>query len=273
MQRWRKGLSATRHWRRRAGHRLAGVAALVLTCAGCGGGRLDANLCPRDASPARATVLLLDTSDPLTPKHGAELRRLVDELQDQAGEFPVAPGERLVVYAIAEDLAAIEPLLQVCNPGVHPDNWGWWEEISRGRAIDLHHWGRFKERVEALFAHVGDQLAQPSSPIIETLGVIVPRYASSLRHAASSKAEPTHLILFSDLLQHSPALSHYGEYPDGDANTVPLSALRTNLANVDVSIYRLSRERDSRWQTPEHYHWWKHFVRASGGRVVWMEPL
>ena len=251
------------------------TALLALCCVGCGQALLDENLCPRDREPSRNTVLLLDTSDPLSVKHRAELQRLVSELQSQTAELQVAAGEALIVYELGSDLDALAPVLQVCNPGEHPDQWEWWQELTRGRAIDLQRWRRFREAVEGLFDQIETETAQSSSPLIETLGVIVPRHAPSAREAASGAGGHTHLILFSDLLQHSEALSHYGVYPAAEEirNTPRLRALQTDLTGIDVSLFRLGRSRDARWQTPDHYFWWTHLVRSFGGRVVWQQPI
>lgn len=259
--------------------RLCMATALVLLCTSCGTScgqaRLDENLCPRDVRPPRNTVLLLDTSDPISPKHRAELHRLVNELQSPTAELRVAPGEALIVYELGANLDALEPVLKVCNPGEHPNQWGWWQELTRGRAIDLQRWQRFQDAVEGLFVQMQTQAAQSSSPLLETLGVIVPRHAPSAREAAARDGGHTHLILFSDLLQNSGGLSHYGAYPAGkDACDTPLlRALRTDLTGIDVSLFRLERPRDKRWQTGDHYYWWTHLARCLGGRVVWQQSI
>ena len=251
------------------------VVLLLLLCAGCGQARLDENLCTRDGHPPRHTVLLLDTSDPLSPKHRAELRRLVNELQSATAALRVAPGEALIVYELGTDLGAIAPVLKVCNPGEHPDQWEWWQELTRGRAIDLQRWRRFREAIEDLFVQVETETSRSSSPLIETLGVIVPRHAPSAREKGSNDGGHTHLILFSDLLQHSKALSHYGPYPAGEEvrKTPGLRALQTDLTGIDVSLFRLERSGDAHWQTREHYFWWTHLVHDLGGRVEWQESI
>ena len=85
----------------------------------------------------------------------------------------------------------------------------------------------------------------------------------------------THLIIFSDLLQHSRSLSHYGPYPEAAAvkETAQLRHLQTDLSLVEVSLYRLERKRDARWQTTEHYYWWTKLVQALGGRVIHQESV
>ena len=252
----------------------------VLTSAfivGCNRPRLDENLCPIGQPVGRNTILLLDTSDRLTVKHRAELRRLVTELQAPSGSqrFHVAPGDALIVYELTPDLAALEPVIKVCNPGDRPDDWGWRQELTQGKQIALRQWQRFRDSVEPLFAHVQSDAVQSRSPIIETLGVIVPRHAPSRRTLASTDGGHTHLIVFSDLLQHSDALSHYGPYPPGAAvrKTAGLRHLQTDLTGVDVSLFRLERSQNARWQTRDHYYWWTELIEAFGGRVVWQESM
>ncbi len=236
---------------------------------------LDENLCPVNTRPSRQTVMLLDTSDPLTPKHQAELERLVADLQQPKSEdFYVAPGQALVVYRLAADWQNLMPVIEVCNPGDRPDDWNWKKGLTQGKVFALHNWKRFEDRIKKLYP---DESAKTMrlSPILENLGVIVPRHAPSKRSPSAGGADQVHLILFSDLLQHSDLLSHYGAYPK--ANTLPtipkLRELITDLTHVKVSLFRLERSKYSRWQTRDHYYWWTHLVRAFKGEVRWQESL
>ena len=240
---------------------------------GCEVTRLDADLCPRDAAPPRTTVLLLDTSDPLTPKQREVFAQLVREMQNPAGasDFRIAPGEALVVYELASDLDNVAPVLRVCNPGDRPDDWGIKEELTQGRLIAQRQWQNFLDRVEPIFAERTGE-PQPSSPILEFLSVIVPRHAPSARMAGTSR---THLVIYSDLLQHSDTLSHYGPYPAAaDVSQTPgMRQLNVDLAQVEVSLYRLERERDARWQTADHYYWWTKLMQAFGGKIIWQQSV
>ena len=237
---------------------------------GCEPTRLDEDLCPVGVPLARQTLLLVDTSDPLTAKHREVLRRLVSETQDTS-----TTGEALVVYKLSRDTEAIKPVLRVCNPGGNPEEWSWRDDLTAGKAIAERRWRMFIDRVEPLFPEAqGDP--QPRSPILETLGVVVPRHVPSRRRQDGLQTVArTHLILYSDLLQHSPALSHYGPYLPADAikSTPALRHLQTDLSGVEVSLYRLERARDSRWQTADHYYWWTELVAALGGQVIWQESV
>ena len=245
---------------------------------GCGPQPLDANLCPRDTPVPRTTVLLLDTSDPLSAKHEEELERIVQELQSPNAAFEgfsVGTGEALVVYEMKEDLRQLEPQLVVCNPGKHPNKWGWQQELTQGKQIALRKWRRFNDAVKPLFDR-GHQDPLARSPIIETLGVILPRHSPSKRRNESVNKKPTHIIIFSDLLQHSEALSHYRSYPSAEQvrKTEGLRSIQTNLSGVDVSLFRLERPHpDGRLQSAEHFYWWTELIEDFGGRIIYQDSI
>ncbi len=240
--------------------------------------RLDENLCAIGRPPTGSTILLLDTSDPLSPQHQAELNRLLREMNpefqvEEGADFFVAPGEELVVYELIEDLGALEPSMTLCNPGINPNAREGWRDLVEGRAIAERRWQMFDSRIQELFA-MEESPPRSSSPLIEALGVIVPRHVTSDRSLAM-EARPVHLILYSDLLQHSESLSHYGAYPPANEvlTTSALRHLGTSLGGVEVSIFRLERSRDSRWQSVDHYYWWTELVQEFGGQVIRQESI
>ncbi len=245
---------------------------------GCSQPRLDENFCPIDEAPPRTTVLLLDTSDPLSPEHQSALRRLVSEMYsletpNPSSDLYIAPGERMVVFELAEDVSSLEPALVLCTPGQHPSDWPWWRQLIEGRAIALSRWQVLGETLDAMFTQDATP-SQSTSPIIEAIGVIVPRYATS-RRSRSEESTPVHLVLYSDLLQHSNSLTHYGAYEQADEikTTATTRHLATDLTGVEVSIYRLERARDARWQTVDHYYWWPMLVQEFDGRVIYQESI
>ena len=257
------------------------VLAMGVVCSvalvGCGQ-RLDENLCPIGEAPRRTTVLLLDTSDALSPEHEAVRDRLLRELYSldspgRTSDLYVGDGGRLVVYELAEDIRGLTAVEELCAPGQHPSAWPWWRGLIEGRAIMLSRWRLARERIEALFDEE-PPLPLSSSPIIEAIGAIMPRHVRS-ELSADGESEQVHLILFSDLLQNSDSLSHYGPYLDADAikTTTGTRHLATNLAGVEVSIYRLERARDARWQTVDHYYWWTMLIQDFGGQVIYQESI
>lgn len=254
---------------------LALALSAALASAMCGAPRIDDDLCPADQPPSRTTVLLLDTSDPLTPKLREELQRLLGELTGYTGRakdgFLIAPGEALIVYELPQDLSAVTPVIRVCNPGGDPDDWNVRDGLTKGQQIAIRRWKRFVAAVEPLFDGATAP-PKPQSPIIETLGVIVPRHATSQRNS-DADAPPVHLILYSDLLQHSDHLSHYGSYPSPADVKKNLRHLQTDLSGVEVSLYRLERINDMHWQTADHYYWWTRLIQEFGGKVIHQESI
>ena len=252
----------------------------VLLLQSCQPVRLDENLCPRNVPVSRTTVLLLDTSDPLSPKHEEELARIVREIQtanDGNNDLRVAPGEALVVYQLPEDLRTLEPVFRVCNPGNHPSNWGWKQELTQGKQIALRQWQKFQDALVPLFESETPTQSKLQSPILETLGILVPRYSSSKRSSSNSlDAKSTHIILFSDLLQHSDTLSHYGPYPapKNIRQDAGLRTLFTDLSDTEISLYRLERPLPAgRWQSRDHYYWWTELIRAFGGELIYQDSI
>ena len=240
---------------------------------------LDDDLCPRDSESRGHTILLLDTSDPLDSRHRAELQRLVREMQ-YAGNGPgtecvyIPPREALVVYELTRDVDNLTPKLRVCNPGDNPDDWDWKDELTKGRVFAALKWTAFQEKVEALFPEK-NTTEQSESLILENLAVIIPRHAPSARQHSEADARRTRLIVFSDLLQNSANLSHYRTYPGSETlknGTLP-KALKTDLTGVDVSLFRLGRDRYARHQTRDHYYWWTEWVRSANGTICWQQDI
>ena len=136
----------------------------------------DDRLCPKVAGPVGATVLLLDTSDPLTPKHRAELERLAGQIaSERAGRMGIAPGELLAVYELTQDPGAPKQLLEVCRPFKNPKDRTWRDDIHRGRRFHERDWERFED---ALAGGFPDRYSapQPTSPLLETIAVLAPRH-------------------------------------------------------------------------------------------------
>ena len=242
--------------------------------------KLDENLCPVNNQPMRQTVLLIDTSDPLSPKHHEELKRLVRELQEPSStpnseHFYVAPGEALIVYELTADWRNLKSYIKVCNPGNNPqEDWDWKKDLTQGKSFASRNWKHFEEKIKEIFPSESSE-EMPHSPILESLSVIVPRHVPSKRNLPPGGVSHTHLILFSDLLQNSELLSHYESYPKAKdfLRTLRLRELKTDLTRVDVSIFRLERSKYSRWQTTDHFFWWSKLVREFEGTVRWQDAI
>ncbi|MCY4219205.1 MAG: hypothetical protein OXE56_08055 [Gammaproteobacteria bacterium] len=234
---------------------------------------LDDRLCPKKDGPKGATVLLLDTSDPLTPKHTEELRRLASQISSEDTTKPggnaknslgIQPQELLAVYELSQNPGSPSELIEVCRPSKSPDNRDWRDDIRRGRRFYEREWESFEKELENIFPKTEGR-PQPSSPILETITVLSARYASGKRGNSQFK---THLIVFSDLMQHTSRLSHYKTYPEAKVMRQFFPDLLTDLTDVSVSLFRLERPEYSKFQDENHYYWWTELVIEQGGKVV-----
>ena len=233
---------------------------------------LDAQGCPKKSGPSREAVVLIDASDPLSDKHKAELGRILREMTSPSasgrhGSLAVREGERVTFYLLNSAGTPGAPIAQICNPGGNPEERQATEAFTEGGMITRWRWEQFVKVIESLFPAAEGE-AQPQSPILETIAVIIPSHASSRR--AEKDAKPTHLIVISDLLQHTGKLSHYRSYPAPESLGAELS---TDLSRVEVSLFRLEREKYAKYQTPEHYYWWRDWVEEMEGRVAWQQAL
>ena len=236
------------------------------------GEELDSQGCPKESGPTREVVLIIDTSDPLNEKHKAELERVMREMTEPGASgrhdrLAVRKGERLNIYLLGTDVSPTIPVAEICNPGGNPQERGILDDLTTGKLITNWRWEQFVKVTQDLFP-VQESEPHPTSPILETISVVTARHAPSSR--ALDDVEPTHLIVISDLLQHTDKLSQYSTYPT--PNTLR-GELSTDLSNVVVSLFRLERDKYREFQTPEHYYWWADWVEAMGGRVVWQQAL
>jgi hypothetical protein len=85
--------------------------------------------------------------------------------------------------------------------------------------------------------------------------------------------------LISDLVQHSPALSHLRTNPDFDqlSRNSNWASLRPDLRGAEVEILYVLRpsavRNSSAVQTRGHQEFWNQLVAASGGRVTEFTPF
>ena len=230
----------------------------------------DDRLCPKTTGPVGATVLLLDTSDPLTPKHRAELERLAGQIaSERAGRMGIVPGELLAVYELTQDSGAPKQLIEVCRPFKNPKNRTWRDDIHQGRIYAERDWERFEDALAGGFPG-RDSEPQPTSPLLETIAVLAARYVPGKR---GDERFRVHLVVFSDLLQHSPQFSHYGPYPEAKDMRHRARHLLTDLTGAQVSLFRLERSKYAKWQTERHYYWWTELVQEQGGQIEWQESI
>ena len=228
-------------------------------------------LCPKVTGPIGATVLLLDTSDPLTPKHRAELERLAGQIaSENVGRIGIAPGEILAVYEMTQDPGAPKQLIEVCRPLKNPKDRTWRDDIHQGRRFAERDWERFEDALADAFPEHESE-PQPTSPLLETIAVLAARHVPGKRGDDQFKV---HLVVFSDLLQHTSRFSHHGPYPDA---MVMRQSSRDLLTGSDGRAGEpLPGSNGPNTQIGRaicHYYWWTELVQEQGGQIEWQDSI
>lgn len=243
-------------------------------------------LCPR-GGPSSRTVLLLDVSDPLGTRQRAALDTLLSDLRNpltseaemSAAGLPggvryVEPYAQLVAYSLDVEESELEPFLRICNPG-NPEEMTIEGKLTTSKRRMAARWDNFEERIQEAFAGETGSEGLPNSPLLEALAFIVQREASSTALRATGNHTPLRVIIFSDMVQHSQALSHFRELPDWDVfeRSPQYATLRSELSAIEVVIYYLQSQQYGRVQSPEHFIWWREAIVRMNGRLIYIEPI
>jgi hypothetical protein len=229
---------------------------------------LDAQtMCPK-TGPYAVHILLFDQSDPITGQQGQRVRQKIESIKDSA-----KPGYRFDVYSFDGDSRnVLAPILTLCSPGRREDANELYQNPESFRR-------RYDERFTPVLENVVKDLLKKStranSPIIESLR------AASLSSFGSFDGDKIRLrvTMISDMVQHTSATSHFAADPNFQqlSKTAQWASLRPNLKGAEVDIIYLLRPEAKRKgvaiQNQGHQMFWEQLIRASGGRVVGIEPI
>ena len=218
--------------------------------------QLDARGCPQNGGNA-ITVVVIDGSDPITPRQQAFLRNHLNAIK---ADIPI--GGALEVYRLGVDMESLlEPLVSACNPGRGRDV----DPITGSQVRAERIWqDAFEAPIEEAFSRLLDPTTEAWSPIFESVqSVGITTFA-----AANWQERPKKLILVSDLLQYTPGFSHY--HGPGDFETFQsgryYQRIRTNLRNVEVTVFYLPRQTRNNVQGGRHLDFWKSYFLDQGAR-------
>jgi len=215
------------------------------------------------------TVVLVDATD-----SWSALRQMIVENQVMES---LSPQRNIVVYPVEPGTnESVRPgyIFSKCNPGnfdqllsakgFNPDSW-YSGFIGNRELID----GRYEEfKREFSDAVIGVALGDPmaTSPIMETL-----RWGAV--NANSGSDNPLEVLIISDMLQNSPAMSFYG----GEADISPESARRLadlsmlgsrELQGAKVDVYHLSADIPNGFSVQDVLEFWELYLNHQGGAAI-----
>ena len=213
--------------------------------------------CPKDG-PASRTVILIDQTDTFSPVQVIDIQNKFEEYQKSVPRY----GE-LVVYTIRPGSQGIPtPVIRACNPGNEDDV----NQLVESSVKVARQWkNSFDTPMKAVMKDVLQPMPSENSPIIETIqAVVVSEFGP-----ANMDNHGKELIVISDLLQHSGALSHYGRKYDADSfvQSQAFHKLSADLRDVDVDLLYLYRDTQNALQNNEHRAFWMRLIQEQGGSV------
>lgn len=235
------------------------VAALVLQAILSREWELDAALCPRERPPSAHVVVLVDPTDPLSPAEERTVQRIILDRKEK-----LATGARLSVLALTpkQNTAVVQLLFSRCRP---PDGQGVNPFIRNKKMLQKQYWEEFEQPLEQAMAAIARLDGADTSPLLESL-----HYVATMPSFATSRQRT--LMIVSDLLEHSSALSQYSpEYAWPTAQqSLYVADVRGRLAGVNVMVLQ---RRNAKYQNKAHEQFWQAYMQTAGAASYRVQPF
>ncbi len=205
----------------------------------------------------RHVVVLIDQSDELSPRWRAFVQALIPAIAEGDG-FP--PYARLSVYTLTDDAEApAEEVLSECRPPQAGAGSFLFDTRADRTAREARYAAFYEQAIESAVGRVGLRGPRAATPLIEALVALQP---ALLRE----EADATELIVVSDFMQYSDALSHYGRYePYADFAATRRGAALTAFLGVDrARLFYVRRPELADRQDDAHTTFWRDYFAAAG---------
>ena len=218
-------------------------------------------LCPIDKAITRAhTAVILDRTEGLNDVQKQAIRIEMRKALEGTESY-----EKVSLFEIVgRSSVKAEPLLSRCNPTRPRSQSKIVEKLETDEALALKQFqARFLDWVMNRLEGALNVPQQQDSPIMEVLQAVSV-------HALKAGAERTRkrLLIFSDMMQHSPEYSHYRVPPSPQFLTSAFfKKVRTDLGGVDVRVFYINRAGGPSQQPEGHYEFWESYFTALGASV------
>lgn len=217
---------------------------------------LDENLCP--VSPSSITVLLVDVTDPLSVAQRQDFQNQLIRLRNSIPRY----GKLIVakVDSTAENL--LQPVVVRCNPGTADDVNEW---TGDPKGTQKRYREGFERPLDQVFAGLSRASGADRSPIFESVQSV----ALTELLTPDAVDHPRKLVLASDLLQNTEAISFYSGVPEQTdfLESPAFRRVRADLRDIDVEIWMLERSDAPRTQPRALVELWDLAISKQGGSV------
>lgn len=214
-------------------------------------------LCP--AQPESLTVLLVDVTDPLNLPQRQDFLNQLDRLTDQIPRY----GELTIAKVDPVSDRLLEPIITRCNPGSARDE----NDVSGNpQKLDQMRKERFVEPIRGVYQKLLDASAADRSPILESIQSV---NLTEFQRPQTGDV-PKRLIVASDLLQNTTAISFYKSLPDPYEFTATqqFNRVRTDLRGIEVELWMLQRDDSNQTQPRALPNLWEQLIGKQGGRLT-----
>lgn len=215
--------------------------------------------CPT-SGPTSITAVLLDQTDSISDVTAQDIAR---RLTDYLGDIPT--GGLVEFFGVSQNpSAAATALIELCNPG-SPDEVS---ELTGNKQLSrLRFQERFLMPVQERLHDLLHAAPAASSPLMESVQALA---VAAFPVSSDSQDIPRRLIIVSDLMQHSPALSLYrsvGAYSDMQKNPAA-AGIMPSLYDVDIKLLVVQRLVHGRLNGDDVINFWRQWLDGHGGRTT-----
>lgn len=249
--------------------KVVGIVALV-ALAGAGGWALfqqqradavdAATLCPETGATSELAVLL-DITDPLGATQSLRLRAELERLVVESSR-----GTLVALGRVSDDPGQLGAAYLLCRPMTGTEGGEWTRNPTQ---LDRQFQERFLKPFRAELAGMLDAGEAKQSPIMEGLqALLAGTEASGVKVAGERR-----IVIASDLIQHSDALSFYrGDDWASFAASPAFGRLARNLDGADVTLIQVPRG-GGKVDMGAVEDFWVRYLDAQGAAAVHPEPL
>ena len=213
----------------------------------------------RSEGPSSITAILLDRTDSFGPITKSYLENQIWDQVDKIEE-----NHEISVFTVdTTHEKSLEPIIQVCNPG-DPDSA---DPLISSPEIIRRHWEKkFRQPLEDVLKSLLEEKESPLSPIMESVqSVSITHFQSTKRRSITRR-----LIIISDLLQNSGAISFYRDQPNFDRfkRTLESRGLNPDLRGVDIELWLIQRRQPQQGDVGTLLKFFQSWLSEHGGKVV-----
>ncbi|MFT4013648.1 MAG: hypothetical protein QM682_09640 [Paracoccus sp. (in: a-proteobacteria)] len=217
-------------------------------------------LCPA-TGPRAMVAILVDVTDPLAPSQAMKLREYVRREVDRA-----EVGTEFSLGMVSDDSARLGAQVALCKPHSGGDVTQLTQNV---RLVSERYQDRFLKPLGGLF----DQMIRASdakrSPIMEALQALIAGTPGFVTFEG-----PKRVILVSDLLQHSDAMSFYrGEDWQSFTASPAAQRLSESLGGAEVELFLIPRPAEYRGDPATIEDFWIRYFDHQGAHLPQVHKL